>query len=200
MPIWEGNVSKNTSVVRTIVPSIVLMLLLSGASIARADEIGTVTFSGVSSNCLFPVGPCIVPGPQETWNGTFSVDLNTGEILADSITGIGPGSGPWIGAAPGTFVNPDCLPGPPLRFGCSMVWSDAAGWSLQWDPGTHGNDLLHSAIGEFFGMSEFPSMASTYSVTISNTPEPPTIYLLCAGFLAILISLSRSRATGQTLA
>ncbi len=170
------------------------VVLLFGLTVpAHADSVATVQFTGVSSNCAFQVGPCNY-NIQEVWSGSFSVDLLTGEILSDSISGVGPGSGPWLGGEVGTFVSSDCLPSTPFPgVGCSINWYDAQGWSLQWDPGNYTSGILdsvnHGAI--FFGMDEFLSVADTYSVTV---PELPSVLLLLSGFLVILTWRSLNRA------
>jgi hypothetical protein len=171
----------------------VVVPMLSCASLSRADEVATVQFTGVSSSCNAPFGPCDFQH-QEVWSGSFSVDLLTGQILSDSLTGVGPGNGPWLGGEAGTFLNPECLPSAAFHGPCAILWHDAQGWILQWDPGDDATGILDSSGKDFFGMGQFPSIADTYSV---STPEPSAIFLLCAGAGFILAWRSRHRTNRQ---
>jgi hypothetical protein len=171
------------------------VLLFTIACPAKADSVGTVTFADVPSNCGFAVGPCtgMVPD-EEVWSGSFSMDLQTGEVLSDVISGIGPGTGPWTNHV--GIVVPACLLGPTEGGGsfnnsqCALGWSDAQGWSIQWDPGNYDDGILSSTAIDFFGMGEFVSAAATYSV---NIPEPPTILLLVVALVLVWAWRSRNR-------
>ncbi len=129
------------------------------------------------------------------WNGARRGSLERQlqhEVLSDVISAIGPGTGPWTNHV-GIFA-PACLLGPTegdASFNnskCALGWSDAQGWSLQWDPGNYGDGILSSTAHDFFGMGEFVSVAATYSV---NIPEPPTILPL--GVALVLVWAWRSR-------
>jgi len=170
-------------------------LIFTLAVPAHADTVATVTFIDVPSDCGFRVGPC--PGltfDETVWTGHFTMDLQTGEIIADDLTSTGLGTGPWTSDV-GTF-HPDCLPfvegASHTHFDCYVGWSDAAGWSLTWGPGDFDEGILHSS-NHFFSMGEFVTGAplGDYYVT---TPEPPTMLLL--GVALVLVWAWRLRDPG----
>jgi PEP-CTERM motif len=164
----------------------VLFALLASILTTRADSVATVTFANLGANCedLELMGPCSGSNPVVVWSGTFSVDLQTNTLISSSVTSTGIFGGPWI-AGPVLDNCPfDAEP-------CSIAWRNPAGFNLVWDPGQFDESVVTSQPFDFLLMGEVPDNALSYSVSVTSTPEPPTLLLLGIGLAAMLILRSR---------